>query len=43
MHAAVLYRRSVLEETGGFDPRLSALEDYEMYLRRDAHASGRVP
>jgi hypothetical protein len=33
MHAAVLYRRAVLEETGGFDPRLSALEDYEMYLR----------
>ena len=33
MHAAVLYRRAVLEETGGFDPRLGALEDYEMYLR----------
>ncbi len=33
MHAAVLYRRAVLEEAGGFDPRLSALEDYEMYLR----------
>jgi glycosyltransferase involved in cell wall biosynthesis len=33
MHAAVVYRRSVLEETGGFDPRLSALEDYELYLR----------
>ena len=33
MHAAVVYRRSVLEETGAFDPRLSALEDYELYLR----------
>jgi glycosyltransferase involved in cell wall biosynthesis len=33
MHAAVVYRRSVLAETGGFDPRLSALEDYELYLR----------
>ena len=33
MHAAVLYRRAVLEEAGGFDPRLSSLEDYEMYLR----------
>lgn len=33
MHAAVVYRRAVLEETGGFDPRLSALEDYELYLR----------
>jgi glycosyltransferase involved in cell wall biosynthesis len=33
MHAAVLYRRAVLVETGGFDPRLSAAEDYELYLR----------
>jgi glycosyltransferase involved in cell wall biosynthesis len=33
MHAAVVYRRAVLEETGGFDPRLGALEDYELYLR----------
>jgi glycosyltransferase involved in cell wall biosynthesis len=33
MHAAVVYNRAVLEETGGFDPRLSALEDYELYLR----------
>jgi glycosyltransferase involved in cell wall biosynthesis len=33
MHAAVVYRRAVLEETGGFDPRLNALEDYELYLR----------
>jgi glycosyltransferase involved in cell wall biosynthesis len=33
MHAAVVYRRAVLEETGGFDRRLSALEDYDLYLR----------
>jgi glycosyltransferase involved in cell wall biosynthesis len=33
MHAAVVYRRAVLEGTGGFDPRLSALEDYDLYLR----------
>jgi glycosyltransferase involved in cell wall biosynthesis len=33
MHAAVVYRRAVLEWTGGFDPRLSALEDYDLYLR----------
>jgi glycosyltransferase involved in cell wall biosynthesis len=33
MHATVVYRRAVLEETGGFDPRLNALEDYELYLR----------
>jgi glycosyltransferase involved in cell wall biosynthesis len=33
MHAAVVYRRAVLEETGGFDPCLSALEDYDLYLR----------
>jgi glycosyltransferase involved in cell wall biosynthesis len=33
MHAAVVYRRAVLEETGGFDPRLNALEDYDLYLR----------
>jgi glycosyltransferase involved in cell wall biosynthesis len=33
MHAAVIYHRAVLDETGGFDPRLSALEDYELYLR----------
>jgi len=32
MHAAVVYRRAVLEETGGFDPGLSALEDYDLYL-----------
>jgi glycosyltransferase involved in cell wall biosynthesis len=33
MHAAVVYRRAILEETGGFDPRLNALEDYDLYLR----------
>jgi glycosyltransferase involved in cell wall biosynthesis len=33
MHAAVLYRRAVLVETGGFDTRLSAAEDYELYMR----------
>jgi glycosyltransferase involved in cell wall biosynthesis len=33
MHGAVVYRRAVLEEAGGFDPRLSALEDYDLYLR----------
>jgi glycosyltransferase involved in cell wall biosynthesis len=33
MHAAVVYRRAVLEEMGGFDPLLNALEDYELYLR----------
>jgi hypothetical protein len=33
MHAAVLYRRAVLDEAGGFDPRLNSLEDYEMYPR----------
>ncbi len=33
MHAAVLYRREVLEQVGGFDRALSACEDYELYLR----------
>jgi len=33
MHAAVLYGRAVLEETAGFDSRLSVLEDYDLYLR----------
>jgi hypothetical protein len=33
MHAAVVYRREVLDETQGFDPRLNALEDYDLYLR----------
>jgi hypothetical protein len=33
MHGAVVYRRAVLEETNGFDPPLTALEDYDLYLR----------
>jgi GT2 family glycosyltransferase len=33
MHAAVLYRRSVLAAAGGFDESLPACEDYEVYLR----------
>ncbi len=33
MHATVMYRRDVLEEAGGFDPRLRACEDYDLYLR----------
>jgi glycosyltransferase involved in cell wall biosynthesis len=41
MHASVVYKRAVLEETGGFDPRLSALEDYELFLRvTRTHAVG---
>jgi glycosyltransferase involved in cell wall biosynthesis len=33
MHGSVMYRRDLLERTGGFDPRLRRLEDYELYLR----------
>jgi glycosyltransferase involved in cell wall biosynthesis/SAM-dependent methyltransferase len=33
MHAAVLYRQSLLASLGGFDESLSACEDYELYLR----------
>jgi SAM-dependent methyltransferase len=33
MHATVLYRRTMLEEAGGFDIRLRACEDYDVYLR----------
>ena len=33
MHATVLYRRSALEEVGGFDAGLKACEDYDLYLR----------
>ncbi len=33
MHATVMYRRSVLEETRGFDETLRAVEDYDLYLR----------
>ena len=30
VHATVVCQRAVLEETGGFDPRLGALEDYDV-------------
>ncbi len=33
MHAAVLYRWDVLQAIGGFDERLAACEDYDLYLR----------
>lgn len=33
MHATVMYRRAVLLECGGFDERLKACEDYDVYLR----------
>jgi len=33
MHGTVLYRRSPLVASGGFDERLHACEDYELYLR----------
>jgi glycosyltransferase involved in cell wall biosynthesis len=33
MHATVMYRRDVLEESGGFDPSLPACEDYDLFLR----------
>ncbi len=33
MHATVIYRRSALEEVGGFDVSLRACEDYDLYLR----------
>ena len=33
MHAAVLYRRSVLDQVGGFDTGLRTAEDHEVYLR----------
>lgn len=33
MHAAVLYRRDVLLELGGFDEELRMCEDYDVYLR----------
>ncbi|HEV2728235.1 MAG TPA: glycosyltransferase [Solirubrobacterales bacterium] len=34
--AAVLYRRSLFEEIGGFDPEVSASADYDLYLRAAA-------
>jgi len=33
MHAAVVYRREVFEAVGGFDERLAACEDYDLYFR----------
>lgn len=33
MHAAVLYRRDVLDKIGGFDTALPSCEDYDVYLR----------
>ena len=33
MHGAVMYRRKVLCEIGGFDPELRSCEDYDLYLR----------
>jgi glycosyltransferase involved in cell wall biosynthesis len=33
MISTVLFRRSVVEEVGGFDPTLRVAEDYDLYLR----------
>lgn len=33
MHATVAYRRKAIESVGGFDIRLPACEDYDLYLR----------
>jgi hypothetical protein len=33
MHAAVLYRREIFTAIGGFDPSLTACEDYDLLLR----------
>lgn len=33
MHGAVMYRRDVLEQLGGFDPGLPSCEDYDLYIR----------
>jgi glycosyltransferase involved in cell wall biosynthesis len=33
MHATVLFRRDALERVGGFDRRLRACDDYDIYLR----------
>jgi glycosyltransferase involved in cell wall biosynthesis len=44
--AAVMYRRALFEELGGFDPTVSASADYDLYLRatRDfpAHQHGEL-
>lgn len=39
MHATVMYRRAALETVGGFNPALSACEDYDLYLRLARHYS----
>lgn len=44
--SAVLARRSVIEQVGGFDedPKLTAVEDYDLWLRiSDAGAMGFIP
>lgn len=33
MHATVAYRRTALEQAGGFDPALAACEDHDIYLK----------
>ena len=33
MHATVMYRRSAIENAGGFRAKLRACEDYDLYLR----------
>jgi glycosyltransferase involved in cell wall biosynthesis len=33
MHATVMYRRTCLQEIGGFDSRQTAAEDYDLYIR----------
>lgn len=33
MLASVMYRRSILQEVGGFDTKLRGCEDYELFLR----------
>jgi glycosyltransferase involved in cell wall biosynthesis len=32
-HATVMYRRQAFDVVGGFDPKLDACEDYDLYLR----------
>jgi glycosyltransferase involved in cell wall biosynthesis len=33
MHAAVIYRRKIIDTVNGFDERLGACEDYDLYFR----------
>ena len=33
MTSTVLFRRSVLEQVGGFNTKLRAAEDYDLYLK----------